>query len=336
MTVVHTGPSWSHGSVDGRRPDDWSLGPGPAAVVAPGMCARKWRGDRARGGAVLRERWATEVLGLPGERTGGRPVSGSAGDLRGAITVRPLEPADVDAAVALHLDSLGDEFISGFGAEFLRRYYRAFSASPHGLVLVAIDGSGGQLAGFLLGNLDPAAHYRAVVRDAGVALGMAMLVHACRHPRVGWALARTRARRYAGGLARMAWRRLGAALRPASPGVRPTGEATGEVTHVAVGTGFRRRGIGALLVDRAIETAASAGLARLELVTPADDLGAQAFYDRTGWQRDGTLVSRSGERFVAYHRDLRGAIPGAEGGGAVPGTEGGGAAGGAGTGGPTH
>jgi len=79
------------------------------------------------------------------------------------------------------------------------------------------------------------------------------------------------------------------------------------VTHVAVAAGSRRRGIGALLVDRAVEIAGSAGLARLELVTPADDPGAQSFYERTGWVRDGTLVSRSGERFVPYHRDVPGA-----------------------------
>lgn len=227
------------------------------------------------------------------------------------MTVRPLGPGDVDAAVALHLDALGDEFISRFGAGFLSRYYQAFAASPHGLVLVAVDDASGELGGLLLGNLDPAAHYRAVVRDAGPSLALAMLGHALRHPRTGWELVRTRGRRYAGGLARMAWRRLGSAARPSSssPSSSPSsvggpGPTTGEVTHVAVGTAYRRRGIGAVLVDRAIEVATSAGLARLELVTPADDAGAQSFYDRTGWERDGTVVSRSGERFVAYHRDL--------------------------------
>jgi len=224
------------------------------------------------------------------------------------VSIRPFEPTDLDAAVALHLQSLGGEFISGFGTEFLRRYYRAFSASPHGLVLVAVDDSGGALAGILLGNLDPSAHYRAVVRDAGIGLGLAMAAYSCRHPRVGWELVRTRARRYTGGLARMAWRRFGSVLRPApSASSGPAAPATGEVTHVAVAAGSRRRGIGALLVDRAVEIAGSAGLARLELVTPADDPGAQSFYERTGWVRDGTLVSRSGERFVAYHRDVPGA-----------------------------
>jgi len=240
--------------------------------------------------------------------TPGAPVSGPPDGVASAVSVRPLEPADLDAAVTLHQDALGNEFISGFGTEFLRRYYRAFSASPHGLVLVAVDDAGGALAGLLLGNLDPSAHYRAVVRDAGIGLGLAMVAHSCRHPRVGWELVRTRGRRYTGGLVRMAWRRIGSVLRPApSAPSRSAAPMTGEVTHVAVGTGFRRRGIGALLVDRAIEIAGSAGLARLELVTPADDPGAQAFYDRTGWERDGTLVSRSGERFVAYHRDVRGA-----------------------------
>ncbi len=79
---------------------------------------------------------------------------------------------------------------------------------------------------------------------------------------------------------------------------------TAEVTHVVVDERQRGRGVGRALLEAALRQAAAGGAARAELVTPIDDAGAAAFYEACGWQRDGAVSSRSGERFVRFVIDL--------------------------------
>lgn len=48
----------------------------------------------------------------------------------------------------------------------------------------------------------------------------------------------------------------------------------------------RRRGVGALLLTSAIETARAAGAVWLELATAITNVPAQRLYEALGWQRD--------------------------------------------------
>jgi ribosomal protein S18 acetylase RimI-like enzyme len=212
------------------------------------------------------------------------------------MRVRAMTDADVRAAVRLHVDVLPMEFLTRFGERFLRTYYRAWLAVPGGLALVAEDD--GRVVGALLGATGPAEHTRAMVRRDGWRLARDIGLALVRD----WPLARdllvTRARRYAGGLYRLARRRSAAA--PAAP----AGPVVGEVTHVLVDAAQQGHGIGRALVAEAIAQARAAGDEQLVLVTPPD-LAAQHFYDRLGWRRDGEITSRSGEVFLRYRYDVR-------------------------------
>ena len=48
----------------------------------------------------------------------------------------------------------------------------------------------------------------------------------------------------------------------------------------------RRRGVGTLLLQSAVETARATGAVRLELATAITNVSAQRLYESLGWQRD--------------------------------------------------
>jgi GNAT superfamily N-acetyltransferase len=59
---------------------------------------------------------------------------------------------------------------------------------------------------------------------------------------------------------------------------------TWEVKNTAVAAQARRRGIGRLLLERAVDEASSAGISRVVLATAAADVGALRFYQRCGFR----------------------------------------------------
>ena len=63
-----------------------------------------------------------------------------------------------------------------------------------------------------------------------------------------------------------------------------------------VAPGHRRQGVGALLLDAAVQYGRSMGAVRLSLTTNIANLTAQATYEAQGWKRD--------EAFYAYHYAL--------------------------------
>jgi GNAT superfamily N-acetyltransferase len=206
--------------------------------------------------------------------------------------VLALGPHDTRASARLHREVLDMEFVARAGERFLRLYHLAWVESDGGLALAAVDARG-ELAGALLGALDPALHYRSICRRHGLRLALSLLAHAAAHPRFGRELLATRAYRYARGLLRMAVKRS-----PASaPG--PPAPKAGEVAHLMVRPSCRGMGAGGALLSEALRLGRAAGLEEMTLVTPPD-LASRGFYEHLGWQSTGEIVSRSGERFVCY------------------------------------
>jgi ribosomal-protein-alanine N-acetyltransferase len=66
-------------------------------------------------------------------------------------------------------------------------------------------------------------------------------------------------------------------------------EAAGEteILNLAVAPGWRRRGIGLLLMETALESAASAGVGKVFLEVRESNAGARAFYSRLGFAESG-------------------------------------------------
>ena len=213
--------------------------------------------------------------------------------------IHTMSLLDIPAAVGLHERELTGDFMSRFGGRFLARLYRAFLESPHAEALVSVDPRSGEPTGALLGTLDTPAHNSFVVRRHGPALALYGLGRALLHPALARDVLRTRAGRYARGVARSAF----AGKRGAKPG-RDDAERVGVVSYVMVAGGRRGCGIGASLVAAYEERARRAGLDRLELVTHPEGRGAGSFYRRIGWSYAGERVSASGERFAMYTRYL--------------------------------
>lgn len=231
------------------------------------------------------------------------------------------------------------EFLARFGVHFLTAYHRAWVRSPAGLALGARDGEG-KVVGVLLGSLDPASHYRAMLRGSGAGLAARMLGAAATRPALARELVVTRSGRYSraiwrhlrrslatgrrastaalGASAAAPWESIAAkpatgesiAAKPATadahagdstPQERPRG--VGEIAHLMVDPALQRSGAGRALVNQMVQLAREAGLSKLVLVTPPD-LGARNFYEALGWIPGDVVVSRSGERFVSYSLGL--------------------------------
>lgn len=215
------------------------------------------------------------------------------------VNVRALGNSDLDAAVSLHLQVLHMEFLSRFGPTFMRSYYRAWITSPGSIGLAALDENGAVL-GVLLGASDPALHVRAMVREHGVGLGLALIGHSLTHPRLAKDLVVTRGWRYTRGVARLVISRL-SKKSPSSPVT--VGPVVGEITHVLVDPTAQGRGVGRALVEESVRQARASGVQELQLVTPPD-MAAQHFYERLGWHASGEMQSRSGESFLRYRLTL--------------------------------
>lgn len=242
-------------------------------------------------------------------------VPASRARVRHSVTVRGLTRGDIPAAVVLHRHVLDTEFLASCGMPFLRRYYKAWIDSPHGVALCAIDGRR-NVVGVLLGSVDPARHYRSMLRTGGVSIASRLVVHAFFHLRFARELVRTRGLRYTRALLRVTRTTLSARSRararpatgPGSPVQRaavPTGSdaAIGEITHLLVEPCAQGTGVGRRLVEAMVEIAQRTELAALVLVTPPD-APARRFYGHLGWEDKGEVTSGSGEVFVQYRLPL--------------------------------
>jgi GNAT superfamily N-acetyltransferase len=211
------------------------------------------------------------------------------------IKVRRLVDTDLCAAAQLHREVLDMEFLSRFGSSFMRTYYRAWIHSSGSISLAATD-ENEKLVGVLLGATDPASHFRAMVRFHGFRIGAKLVAYAVVHPALAKDLVVTRGWRYARGVARLVRGRFSRAVNVTAS---QSGPAVGDITYVLVDRGAQGSGIGRTLVEASIDEARVAGVDELVLVTPPD-MDAKHFYERIGWQLDGSLQSRSGEKFLRF------------------------------------
>ncbi len=224
----------------------------------------------------------------------------TAGPAAGAsVRVRDMRLADTRDSAGIHRDVLGMEFLSRFGPGFLAAYHGAWVRSPAGLALAAED-DGGRLVGVMLGSLDPAAHYRWMLRQAGPGLAARLAGRALIDPPLARDLLVTRGARYARGV----WHHLAGRRGPA-PAVETTAPhaSTGEITHLMVAPAGQGSGAGRALVAETEARARAAGVEDLVLVTPPD-LDARGFYNHLGWVEEGDMSSRSGESFIRFRRHL--------------------------------
>lgn len=206
-----------------------------------------------------------------------------------------MEPRDLVYAAELHGAALPHGLFPRLGPRFLQTYLGTFQRSPHAVALVATRT--GSVIAFLVGVIDEQAHYRFVVRRCGPAMAVRGLLGLLRRPRVAAYFARTRLRRYARGLFRLA--RRPAASASVQPRVQPA-----VLAHIAVRQDARGAGAGMALVDEFLDLVREAGLERARLLTLDGDDGAGPFYDHAGWRRTATVGDDDGLAWARYDIDL--------------------------------
>lgn len=223
------------------------------------------------------------------------------GGMKPEVEVRRMTPLQTREAALLHTRELPHEFLTRFGPDFLSSYYRAFVDSPHAVALAASVSGEENLEGVLIGTFDTGAHYSHLVRRHGPELAFGALRQALRQPALAWDVLRTRLLRYCRGILRSLRYSGGEAKKDSSSREH---ERVGFVAYVAVDGRRRGQGVGGRLLEVYEELAREAGLERLELVTLPDERGAAPFFDKLGYEREGEITSRSGERYAFYTRSL--------------------------------
>lgn len=212
-----------------------------------------------------------------------------------------MERTQTRKAGVLHTRELPHEFLTRLGPDFLSYYYQAFVDSPHAVALAASADGEESLDGVLIGTFDTGAHYSHLVRRHGPELALGALRQALENPSLGWDILRTRLLRYCRGILRSLRYSADKAKKDSSPREQ---ESVGFVAYVAVDARIRGRGVGGRLLGAYEELAREAGIERLELVTLPDERGAAPFFDKLGYEREGEITSRSGERYAFYTRNL--------------------------------
>lgn len=223
------------------------------------------------------------------------PIDPTPGDdARADVSIRPLVSDDLTFVTGLQARELPHGFFHQLGEGFLRRYLATYASSEAAVALVA-EREGSPL-GFLVGTLDPAAHRQEVLREHGRALAASGLLSLLRRPRVAFWFLRTRALRYAAGVARSL---RGRGTGTADTG-RPAPHPTAVLNHVAVTPESRGLDVGTRLVDEFLGRVQTAGLDAARLVTLTGSDGAGGFYERLGWRAAGGYVDRDGVAWTRY------------------------------------
>jgi ribosomal protein S18 acetylase RimI-like enzyme len=182
------------------------------------------------------------------------------------VRVRTAQPRDIHRVAALHIERIGDGFLSTLGPTFLRRLYRRAVRSPDAFVLVAVDDAPGDetVAGFVAGAHDLRRFYRSFLARDGVPAAAAA------GPRLIRSFGRARETlRY-----------------PASTDELPNAE----VLAVAVDARFTGRGIGRELVEAATLEFRTHGVPAAKVVAGSANEPALRLYEGCGFARRGTIT----------------------------------------------
>jgi ribosomal protein S18 acetylase RimI-like enzyme len=197
------------------------------------------------------------VSGAPKEATGpspGAPVDAE----RQPLVVRLGSAHDAAAAASMHVQEIGEGFLTELGEGFLEHLYRRVPRSPGSFLLVAEEGT--ETIGFLAGSVQVGALYRAFLRHDA------------------WSAATTTLPRLV-----VRWRRVLETLRQGRRPTRADG-VTAELLAVAVRPAWRRHGVARALVDRFLDEVRERHARHAEVVVGASNRGAINLYEGAGFE----------------------------------------------------
>jgi glycosyltransferase involved in cell wall biosynthesis/ribosomal protein S18 acetylase RimI-like enzyme len=253
-------------------------------------------GDRARrrfSEAQVAERVVEHYRDLVGRRSRSRAGAAPTGDgrpqgpLPDVLVIRPATAADAASMARLHTDGMPDAFLPTLGRAFLTRLYRAITADPDAVAMVAegVDG----VVGFAAGVASVGTFYRRFARRHGPAAALVAAPRLVR-PVVAWRLLETV--RY--------------------PGQADAGDGRlpdAELLSIAVDPAWRAGGTGRALADGVLAGLAERGVGELKVVVGAANTGANRFYAKVGFREAGNLTVHQGTPSKVWIRSCHSSSP---------------------------
>jgi ribosomal protein S18 acetylase RimI-like enzyme len=176
---------------------------------------------------------------------------------------RPGTTADAGTAARLHAEQITQGFLSLLGPRFLARLYRRICLDPSSFLIVVEDDAptgSSHTVGFVAGSTDVPGLYRSFLRRDGIVAALPALGHLVSH-----------------------WRRVIETLRH---GTSSDGSGSGrgaELLAIAVDHRFQGQGRGQTLVTAFLAEVARRDAHAAHVVVGADNRGAVALYERTGF-----------------------------------------------------
>lgn len=175
-----------------------------------------------------------------------------------ASTVRPLCADDAPAVATLHQQGIPTGFLSSLGPKFLTELYSVLADSQHGFGFVC--DLGGAPVGFIACAADTGRFYKEALKKRGVRLALRLLPHIWR-PR---ALRNT----------------IETVLYPSD---LPDDLPVAEILSIVVTAKARRRGIGRVLVGRAMAAFRGRDIKQVIVSAWAENEAAEALYLSCGF-----------------------------------------------------
>jgi len=200
-----------------------------------------------------------------------------------ALSLREMQPSDIDQVVNVHLSSFQGFFLTFLGPRFLSLLYAYILSSPDGVGFVFIDQD--QVLGFVCGSTQPSGFYRRFLTHQWRDITFAVLLRVIRTPSIA---------------SRLIWRL-------AIPPQASTEPGTATLMSIAVLPGYQNKGIGKALVQEFLNEMQRRGMRRVNLTTDKDGNDAvNAFYCHLGFQLVRSFMTPEGRRMNEYAISLSG------------------------------
>lgn len=187
-------------------------------------------------------------------------------------------PATLSAVARIHREELAQGFLSSLGDRALTMLFAHAATAPSGVLLVARDRDTGRIAGFLLGTTDTGSFYKEFLRRRALRAAIVLLPRLLSVKRIV--------------------KVLETLFYPARRNVRELPGA--ELLDIAVDSSFQGQGLGRRFFAEFVRVMASRGIRRFRITTGKSLTGAQAFYEKLGAQKVGTMEVHQGAETIVY------------------------------------
>lgn len=196
--------------------------------------------------------------------------------------LREMVIADLDAVVAIHIESFPGFFLTFLGPSFLRELYRGILEDVSGLILVFEKF--GQVLGFVAGTVEPRGFYTRLLRSRWWRFGFSSIMPIIRRPNT-----------------------LIRVLRSFGKSSEYQDDIrTALLMSIAVHPDAQRRGLGFQLVEAFVSQAGVLGVEQVELTTDRDNNPSiNKFYLARGFFVAETFCTPEGRFMNKYVRKLR-------------------------------